>query len=321
MKSTKKHLLILGVSIAAAFTACDYVNVPYPTKNVNAGDTSLCTSPTFTDRTPVKKILIEDYTAHLCTNCPRAEIELPTIFAAHPDKIVAIAVHCGDLATPCPPHGLPNGSAPAGSYYYDFRTTAGKLYDDFFGASAKGQPQGMVNRKDYNVATQTHLKGLNSIGDWKNIVDGIAGNAPVIDIQIINDFDGASKRLCTHVKTKFLTPLTGNYKLAVLLTQDSITGWQLDKGNNKQYYTHRHVLRDAITNSAWGETIASGTINASTSVITKYAYIIPSSFKSLVPGGQAISDVPCDINHCHVVAFVYDSSTYEILQVEEKGIK
>lgn len=303
-----KLLFILFASITIlSFNACDYIGNPTPPSNANISDTSSCTSPVFPIITShVKKILIEDYTGHTCTNCPRAAQKLHDAVVAYPGKVIGLGIHVGTtFASPVPP-GTPPSGAPAGSYTNDFRTPIGDIYDGFFRMTAGGLPKLMVNRTPYNATTFSHRI------EWFQVADAVAAvvnESPTVELQIINDFNPASKKLCTHIKTEFLTANTGTFKLAVLLVQDSITGWQFDAGVNKPTYVHRHVLRDAI-NSAWGDTIAIGTIPAATISTTKFAYNIPNDFKN----------IPTDMHHMYVVAFVYDATTYEVLQAEEQKI-
>lgn len=296
-----KKIYLLSVCIALTVYSCDYVGDPIPPSNLNADDTSTCSTPIFpTITTHVRKVLIEDYTGHTCTNCPNAARKLNMIDTANQGKIIPLAVHVSNYAEP----NAGTTGGPVGSYTVDYRTDVGNLYDAFFKIAAGGLPKGMINRIPYNSTTLTHRKNW---WEWEAAVASIINQPAKADIQIINNFDVATKKLCTHVKTQFLTADTGTFKLVVLLVQDSIIDWQYDGGVNKSNYVHRHVLRDAI-NSAWGNTIATGNIATGFSYTTKFAYKVPADFKG----------VPTVANHMHIVAFVYDDLTFEIIQAEEE---
>lgn len=302
--NTNKLSIFISFLLVIIATSCDYIENPIPKKNENIGDTSTCTSPTFAViSNHVKKILIEDYTGHKCPNCPKAAKELYKIDTTYPGQIIELAIHVTNtFASPTTPSG-----APSGSFLSDYRTNIGNTYDAFFAVSQSGLPKGMINRLDYSTA---HKKNW---PQWRTFVDGIINNPPTAGIQIINDFDNTTNKLCSHIKTNFLSNTSGVYKLVVLLVQDSIIDWQEDGSLADPYipqYVHRHVLRDAI-NSAWGDTIAQGNININQSVVKKYAYNIPSNFNG----------ISCNIDNCYVVAFVYNASTYEILQAEEEKVK
>ncbi len=298
----KKFLFTLLTLVSFIFTSCDYVNEPHPAINANVADTASCPEPTFSVLTVhSKKILIEDFTGHTCGNCPKAAKVLHEIDSIYPGKIIGLGLHVGGYAAPTPGY---NGSAPT-AFLADYRTTVGTTYDVTFGASNFGLPQGMFNRKDYDAVNQTQLKFY---PNWKTYAATIIGEPAVLDLQIMTNFTTSTRKLCVAVRDSFLTTMSGTYNLTVLLTQDSIIDWQDYIGVNKSDYVHRHILRDAITPSgAWGELIAAGAMNAGTKRIKHFAYTIPANYKGSV----------CDVSKCHLIAFVYNTSTYEIIQSEE----
>jgi len=298
----KKVLYSIGLIAGFTFTACDYVNDPYPETNANVSDTTTCPAPVFPALTShIKKILIEDFTGHTCGNCPKAAKQLHEIDSIYPGKIIGLGLHVGGYAAPTPGY---NGSVST-SYLEDYRTTVGELYDATFGASEFGLPQGMFNRKDYDAVNKTHLQFY---PNWKTYVAGMIAEPSVVDLQISSDYTSATRKMCTAVRDSFLTTMSGTFNLVVLLTQDSIIDWQDYIGVNKSDYVHRHVLRDAITPlGALGELIGTVSIAAGATHIKRFAYTIPASYK-----GSA-----CDVSKCHIIAFIYNTATYEIIQSEE----
>ena len=66
-----KNLLLLLI-IVSFFGACDIAEEPFATNGGTPVDTS---SPT----TFIKKILVEDYSGHTCSNCPNAARELDAL--------------------------------------------------------------------------------------------------------------------------------------------------------------------------------------------------------------------------------------------------
>lgn len=295
-------LFVVTILAFAALVSCDYVKDPYPEGNLNISDTADCPQPTFTTVTShIKKILIEDFTGHTCGNCPKAAKELHQIDSIYPGQIIGIAIHVGGYAIPNPGY---NGSDQT-AFLNDYRTDAGELYDATFGASNFGLPQGMFNRKDYDAVNQTHLKFY---PNWKNYAASIVAEPSVVDLQIAVDYNTSNRKLCFAIKDSFLTAVTGNYNLAVALTQDSIISWQDNIGVNKADYAHRHVLRDVITPSgAFGEVLITGTATAGAKHIKRFGYTIPNNY----------NNVNCDINKCYLVAYIYNTDTYEVIQAEE----
>ncbi|HLC83387.1 MAG TPA: Omp28-related outer membrane protein [Bacteroidia bacterium] len=295
-----KKLLFLSCISTIIFTSCDFVGNPYPEVNANLGDTASCPDATFPIvTTHIKKILIEDYTGHTCGNCPRAADTLAAIDALYPGKIVGLAVHVGGFAAPAPGYG----GSPATAFLADYRTSVGDEYDATFGAEAFGLPAGMFNRKDFSIAD--HIKFYTG---WRAYAASIISEPSVVDLQIAVDFDLATRKICCSVKDSFLTTMSDTLRMVVLLTQDSIIDWQDNVGTITSTYLHRHMLRDAITPSgAWGEALISGSIPVGTTHIKKFAYTIPADYKG----------IPCDVDQCHIIAFIYKTSNYEIIQVEE----
>lgn len=309
----KNIISLFFLLLTITIFSCDRVENPYPPVNPNAGDTSACDTAVFPNvTTHIRKVLVEDYTGHTCGNCPKAASELKYCDSVYSGQIIPLAVHVGYFAEPCPPHALPPG-APAGSFPADFRTTVGDDYNTTFQAGLLGLPQGMINRKNFDATNYTHFVNYPSHG-WTNFVGTFINDPPVADIHIVNDYNASTNTVCSSIKTEFLTNLNGNYKLVVLLTQDSITAWQVDyrltpPADIVQNYVHRHVLRDAV-NSAWGDDIANGAVTNGQSVIKKYAYNIPADFKG----------IPTHTEHMHIVAYIYDAATYEVLQAEEAKV-
>jgi len=298
----KTFLFSAFLFVVIFFSSCDYIKNPHPAANANISDTATCPIPSFPILTNhVKKIMIEDFTGHTRGNCPKAAKELQDIDSIYPGKIIGLGLHVGGYAAPTPGY---NGSAST-AFTADYRTTVGETFDAAFGASDFGLPQGMFNRKDYDAVNKTQLKFYPS---WKSYIAGIIAEPSEIDLQIISDYTSSTRKICTAVRDSFLTSMSGTYKLVVLLAQDSIIDWQDYIGVNKPDYVHRHVLRDAITPSgAWGELVATGTIVAGTKNIKRFAYTIPASYKGVI----------CDVNKCHLIAFIYNTTTFEIIQSEE----
>ena len=154
-------------------------------KNV---DTTQCPLPEFPAITnPVKKVLLEDYTGHTCVNCPKAAVTARTLKEQYGEALVVMAVHAGWFAKPA---GSPFG--------YDFRTAAGDSWDTYFGIGQVGNPNGMVNRK-YTAGTP-----ILSPSAWANSVAAAAAEEPIVELQVIAEYNETEDNLCIHTKTTFL---------------------------------------------------------------------------------------------------------------------
>jgi hypothetical protein len=109
------------------------------------------------------------------------------------------------------------------------------------------------------------------------------------------------------VQTEYIVNTSRNLKIAIYITQDSIYGYQ--KNNNSSYgsvpdianYTFMHVLRGSV-NGTWGTILSTGSVAAGTKKIVSY---------------KTFLDPAWEDDLCNIVAVVYDSDTYEIVQVQE----
>ncbi|MEN8225882.1 MAG: Omp28-related outer membrane protein [Bacteroidota bacterium] len=83
-----------------------------------------------------KVVLLEEFTGHLCVNCPEATKLSHDLKQTYGEQLLLLAIHAGDLAEP-------SGSP----YENDLRTTAGTtIYNHF---APVGVPTGMVNRTEF----------------------------------------------------------------------------------------------------------------------------------------------------------------------------
>lgn len=288
MKRSFFYILYLIPCTLLLFSSCDKVEQPYVQGNNGGGDTSTA---------KVRKVLIEDFTGQQCGNCPVAATTIQTIKGIHGEKVIAVAVHANFYAVP--------GAAP---YTYDFRTNEGNDYDAFF--QPQSFPTGMINRKGY--PTTTHWQ---NVGSWADTVAALLAVSPDADIHITNSYNASTRVLDVNVKTEFLKPLSGTYKLVVLLIEDSIVKPQkfYTPPKDSLTYVHRHVLRDGITGS-WGDVLNTASVAAGDTIVKTYQYTLPATF-------PAINGIAPNENQCHVVAYIYDAATYEVLQAEEKKMK
>ncbi len=283
-------ILILGI------TSCDFVTLPEKAGGSHPGGTTV-----------QRKVLLEDYTGHKCTACPAAAVIANNLLQTYGEKLIVIGVHAGFFATP----------ASSGTQYLtDFRTAAGDTYDDpaFFGVSSVSNPNGLINRKDYTPTTTDHVKAP---GIWATEVAAELAKPANAKITITNTYNAVNRSLSCAVQSTFLfdTLTGGPYKLIAVITQDSITADQLDGGVYVPAYIHRHVLRDNI-NGTWGEALVTGTITANAAINKTYNYTFPAAY----PAAGGASSTLCNVNNCHVTAFIYNDATKEVIQVEEAKV-
>ena len=290
----RKYITLL--SIILIITSCDVVEGPY------MSDTVISPIDTITN-TYLKKVLIEDFTGHLCPNCPDAARELDAIHDIYGDQIIGMALHVTkSFARPYP-------ASQAPSFQYDFRTNWGDDWDAFYGISNAGLPRGMVNRIGF---PDSHKLGKN---EWANAVVNELAKDPDFGITINTTTNSIT------INTKVLNSINSDYNLVVCLTESNIINWQKDGQENVENYEHNHVLRTVLldevlsnsTNYVAGQEIEKTKeydLDALEQLNINYSINNISELGNGNAGGW-------NANNMSVITYIYNSNTKEIVQAQE----
>ncbi len=175
-------------------------------------------------------------------------------------------------------------ATPGGDFTTDFRTDAGEDLDAFFSASLSGLPIGLVNRIGYPNALSQHT-------DWASTVSDIINQEATVAITISDNGNQIS------VQAKELSTISGNLKLVVCITEDDIIDKQIVDNSVVNDYEHNHVLRTHL-NGTWGTDVS--LTNEYTSF--DFSYTLDGSWQR---------------SNCHAIAYIYNDSNKEVLQVEK----
>ena len=201
-----------------------------------------------------RNVILEEFTGRGCQYCPDGHRIANQIMDANPGRVWAINIHAGGYAQ---------------TSYPNFITTDGNTIHGGF--SISGYPTGVVNRSTAAGQSRSAWTGLANTQLNQAAECNIAGRVQV----------NPGTRVATITVEVYYTgnsTADENY-LTVAMLQDSILGsqsggstWNPTQMINGQY-VHMHVLRDVITESAWGEAISPTTEGT---LITKtYEYQIP----------------------------------------------
>ncbi|MBL7921172.1 MAG: Omp28 family outer membrane lipoprotein [Bacteroidia bacterium] len=282
----KKSAFIPIIFMALIFASCDKVDYPAESVNTDKDSTS--------GNTYIRKVLLEDYTGHKCGNCPAAAIVAENLYEQYKGKVITIAVHAGFFAKTSSTHPT------------SYTTTAGNDWDGStgFAVSAVGNPNGMVNRKNYagNGLIQKETK-------WPTTVALAINDTYILGLSIKPNYNESTRMLSTDVTAKFKTSYPNNVKLSLIIIEDSIIGPQTDYSKNPDYipnYVFMHMLRESI-NGSWGTDLKTTPIAAKDSVKLSF-------------NNFAIKNLFND-KRLYLVAFAYDATNKEILQVEKVKMK
>ena len=242
---------------------------------------------TFPDINPdevYRKILVEEFTGHRCTNCPQGHQTLESLHQQYGDTLVTVGIHYGALAK------------PFGSMFsYDFRTEVGNQIGDAF--SIDGIPAAIVNRMDKNGGWPRE--------QWASVLRDVDRSKVSAAVQLINEYDVASKTLKANVKVTTLKAIDHQLRLILFVVEDGIVKPQKDGNQDIENYVHNHVLRCALTDS-FGFVLTNGSWNPGDS--ETYAASI------------SFDGHDWDPVNCQVVAALFDPITSEVLQVEKANV-
>ena len=223
-----------------------------------------------------RNVILEEFTGRGCGYCTDGHRIANQLMAAHPDRLWAINIHAGGYAQT----SYPNMITPDGNTIHS-------------GFSISGYPTGVVNRS--TAAGQDR-------GQWNSLANqqlNQASECNIAGMAIVNP----NTRIATITVEVYYTgnsTVDQNY-LTVAMLQDSILGSQADYGNYNptqwvgNQYCHMHILRDVISESAWGDPISPTT--QGTLITRTYEYVIPEIIGS--PNG-----VEVDIDNIFFLAWV-----------------
>ena len=284
----KKYITLL--SILFTITACDKIEGPY----ISGGEPYV---------NPYKKVLIEDFTGHLCPNCPDAARELDAIHDIYGDQIIGMAIHVSKS------FGRPYPASQAPNFQYDFRTNWGDEWNEFYEISAAGLPRGMVNR--IGVPDESHKLGKD---EWV----GTVASELQKEVNFIISIKGNTNSIT--VSSTLENDIANNFKLVVCLTESDIVNWQKDGQDNIDEYEHNHVLRTVISDASLsssssfekGEVIESS-FDINLAELEQYNIDYSTNEAELGNGNAG----GWNIENMSVIAYIYDNTTKEIVQVEE----
>lgn len=236
-----------------------------------------------------RRVLVEELTGVKCQNCPDGAALLNNLSNQFGENLIVVSIHAAGFY-----------SVPYADNKYDFRTPEGTELANFLG-TALGFPAASINRKLVPPETELYL----APGIWTGLIAQELKEEPSLGIFIESDFNPQNRKLEVSVNLAAETALSGEHRLTVLLTQDSIQDLQL-VGTTKVYdYYHRHVLRTTLTQPT-GNVIAEA-LTPDAVVNKQFSITLPADW---------------DAKHCNVIAFVHHGTNpnKEVLQAVEEHI-
>ncbi|MBI9037575.1 MAG: Omp28-related outer membrane protein [Bacteroidales bacterium] len=285
-----KISIVLTIILSIVIFSCDKIDAPYIIPEPPPPPD--CPTPDFPDISDYEQVvLLEEFTGHTCSNCPEGTLFAHDLKEQYKEKLILISIHAGSYAIPIPDEP---------GFEIDLRTETGNLLLSDFNINS--WPIALINRAEH--------KGFPLMQQFlPPVLDTMITSQPVIGMQLLTEYDDSERKLCIHIKNKYLKDLSNSLMLSVYITEDSIKGAQKndnpDIGPDVLYpYWHMHVLRGSYENP-WGFSVPGSPYKKDATHITTYKYILNENWKA---------------KNCHVVAFIYDADTKVILQAVETKV-
>lgn len=310
----KKRLIIALALGTIVVISCDKVEFP----NIGSVVTNASCDTLFSFTTPTqshRNVLVEDFTGHLCGNCPGAIYELDLLHDTYGDTLIVLSMH-------------PNTD------FNEVQTSSGKFYTDWKNEEAEqimsefdipsSLPRLMINRTE-----STSPFFFFNANQLTSAVPAVMGQTPDFSIKLSGS-TLADRTVCAKVEVELLNTMSGTYSVVNCLIEDSIIDYQLSyPGQHPDYtgagddtypnYIHRHVMRDVfghygivedagatpLSGSVWGDPITGTTV-----VGDIKQYVISST----------PMNADWDENHMYIISYVYDDATKEVLQVVQTKV-
>ncbi|MDA9835590.1 Omp28-related outer membrane protein [Flavobacteriales bacterium] len=228
-----RFLSIVAITTFILFPSCDIIEDPIIPFTEGYNVELYGNPPVFQFATTSgKNVLVEDFTAHQCGNCPPAAVIAEGLAVSNPDRVFPLAIHAGNLAI------------TSDSYPIDWTNEESNVY--WFQLDFQANPLGRINR----------IGGTGNFfapAEWASEVASELVSETPLQLQIKtfwhpNVGDG---HLNIHVNGQFTSGgLDGECRLAILLTESALIGDQLYYGEDPEHvtdYQFDHMLRGSVT--------------------------------------------------------------------------
>lgn len=237
----------------------------------------------------VRRVVVEELTGVRCPNCPEGTATLVGLGDLYHEQLIVVSIHAAV-----------GYDQPYAESKYDFRTADGTAMANFIGA-AQGFPSAAVNRRIVPPETEAYLPRT----AWAGIISEELTEVPQVDLKVHNTYTESTRKLDIDVDLNPTTDLSGEHRLTILITQDSIVDYQKVNLAKVPNYVHRHVLRDILTQPT-GDIITE-TLVKGVAIRKTYSVNLPANW---------------DEKHCSVVAYVHHGTApdKEVLQAAEAHV-
>lgn len=285
------------VLVALMFAACTYVVAP---QNV------IAPPPTTSSFDSTKRVaVIECWMGHTCISPSHADSILNSIESLYDSSFIAISIHDGYFAMTPPAAMPPCGVGFPNAFMQDFQCATGVDYSAHFPMGPAAPVTGLVNRKHLGTGNEYTYTST-----WQQHVDTVVNSNAVASMHFLSWYNATTRAVTFQLNGTWLQTYSGTINMAVMLTEDSLTGWQTTGTTCDSQYVFNHVLRECVNTpgSITGTLLFNGTTTVGSTYLFSSAspYTLPLSFNAA---------------HCNLVALMYDVNTGDVLQASRTVVQ
>ena len=279
-------------------------------------------------QTPVKRVLVEEYTGAWCSSCAFGGVYSKHLENNFPNSIF-VAIHSND----------------------SMENTTVKFYMANYFSSL---PTFLYDRKDFpqNPATKAAVSaypwatGLDTLDHY---INKVYNTSPLATVGISQVYDSVTRQLSVTVSANFIANASGSFRLNCFIVEDSVTGGSAYDQTNSNFsgwtsgpaylsslisapsiitgYVHNHVLREMLGTPAGATAGIPTTVVAGNSYSKTFNYTVPLSINhkkiSLVGvvqryGSNIVADR--EVVNANSQPLYFGSTTASIKDLEEDFI-
>lgn len=298
-----KNLFLLTSIIAIVFASCkEQTPSGLLLTSLQSKDTTYVATQVEIPQT--KKVLIEELTGVMCTNCPAGTTQLKGFVSQNPDKIVVVGIHSGFLTTPTP------------KSKYDFRVPDGDTLRLFFNEGDPSKPSATFDRvpaTSGNSAGKYFISKGQTGADWITALNDRLSLTTPLNIHIESDYDAISAKVNVKAKVHFTKDYSEKLAITIYVIENGIIDVQEDQALGEiEDYEFEHVFRKMITPVSGEPILDSLTTKEKGRVLEKEF-----SFSPKTDGANAWK-----LENCYLVAIVHRTGTSkEVLHATEVKMK
>jgi len=168
-----KKLFLPFITIIIAIYGCDKIDNPIPDDIIEV-DGILWDDSSYVESSPsMRKILVEEFTGHLCTFCPDGAREIERLDSIYGGQVIPLSIHAGSFANvPANGAGFDANGDGTKDFTTNFKTPDGDDYYTTFGVASN--PAATVSRLN-----NANITGLSQ---WSIDINSIKNNIPKVSI-------------------------------------------------------------------------------------------------------------------------------------------